>query len=502
MKAFLMFKYRNFDLQQELPWNAQALLQDLELNVLFKAMAHGDDFVCEIAKRTLLSSLRDADTILYRQNVLKDCLKNPTIIKDIYKIAVESLESKKGHYYDIFSIKYPSSILYSSVKLMEVLVGMLKRLKAISDEHAHKFDSEGFTSFFSMLDEELDDEYFEIVQNHLRELRLDHGVLISAELGKGNKGSNYILRKSKEKKQRWIKRIFAKSPPSYSFYINDRDVSGATMLSRLKDRGLNSAANALAQSADHVLGFFRMLRTELAFYVGCLNLHEKLTLLNEPMSFPQPQPLDERKCSFNELYDICLALSIKRKIVGNDLNTANKEIFLITGANQGGKSTYLRSIGISQLMMQCGMYTPAESFSSNLCNGLFTHYKREEDTSMKSGKLDEELSRMSDIVDHVKSNSILLFNESFAATNEREGSEIAGQIICALKEKQIRVFFVTHLYEFAHKLFEKRDDESVFLRAERQTDGERTFKVIEGEPLETSYGEDVYRTIWTVAESV
>lgn len=497
MKAFLMHKDRNFDLRQELPWNDKALLQDLGLNVLFEAMAHGDDYVLEIAKKTLLTNLTDADTILYRQDVLKDCLKNPSIIRDIYKIAIESIESKKGHYYDIFSVKYPSSILYSAVKLMEVLVDKLKRLKAISDENAHKFDSEGFKSFFSMLDRELNAEYFEIVQNHLKDLRLDNGVLISAELGKGNKGRNYILRKSKWKRRSWIARILSTSPPSYSFYIEDRDVRGATELSKLKDRGINHAANALAQSADHILGFSTMLRTELAFYVGCLNLYEQLTLLNEPISFPQPKPFGELNFSCKELYDVCLALSMKRKIVGNDLKASSKEIFLITGANQGGKSTFLRSIGISQLMMQCGMYTPAESFSSNICSGLFTHYKREEDASMKSGKLDEELSRMSDIADHLRTDSMLLFNESFAATNEREGSEIASQIICALKEKRIRVFFVTHMYEFAHRLFEKRIDEAIFLRAERQAGGERTFKISEGEPLETSYGEDVYRSVWS-----
>lgn len=64
---------------------------------------------------------------------------------------------------------------------------------------------------------------------------------------------------------------------------------------------------------------------------------------------------------------------------------------------------------------------------------------------MESGKLDEELSRMSGIVDHISSDSMVLFNESFAATNEREGSEIARQIVSALLEKRIKIFFVTHL---------------------------------------------------------
>lgn len=205
----------------------------------------------------------------------------------------------------------------------------------------------------------------------------------------------------------------------------------------------------LAQSNDHILGFFNVLRTELAFYIGCLNLYEQLSQMGEPVCFPLPVASYERKSSFKELYDVCLALTMKQKIVGNDLNADNKDLVIITGANQGGKSTFLRSIGLAQLMMQCGMFVPAESFCANICDGLFTHYKRKEGATMKSGKLDEELSRMSDIVDHITPNSIVLFNESFAATNEREGSEIARQIICALLEKRIKVFFVTHLYEFA-----------------------------------------------------
>ncbi|HVB72936.1 MAG TPA: hypothetical protein VNE38_05215, partial [Ktedonobacteraceae bacterium] len=260
--------------------------------------------------------------------------------------------------------------------------------------------------------------------------------------------------------------------------------------------GINLVANALAQSTDHILSFFTMLRTELAFYVGCLNVHGQLAQKGEPLSFPLPVAPDERRHSFHGLYDVCLALTMKQSIVGNDVNADKKDLVIITGANQGGKSTFLRSIGLSQLMMQCGMFAPAESFCANVCDSLFTHYKREEDATMKSGKLDEELSRMSNIVDKITSNSMVLLNESFAATNEREGSEIARQIICALLEKRIKVFFVTHLYEFAHGFYDKNMDNAMFLRAERQTDGGRTFKIIEGEPLQTSYGEDLYNRIF------
>jgi len=264
----------------------------------------------------------------------------------------------------------------------------------------------------------------------------------------------------------------------------------------LKDRGVNSVANALAQSADHMDRFLETLRIELAFYVGCLNLSEQLAQMGAPISFPLPMAPDERRHSFTGLYDVCLALTMKQKIVGNDVNADHKALAVITGANQGGKSTFLRSIGLSQLMMQCGMFVPAESFCASLCDGLFTHYKREEDAAMKGGKLDEELGRMSDIVDKITPDSIVLFNESFASTNEREGSEIARQIVSALLERRIRVFFVTHMYEFARGFYDKGMENAIFLRAERQADGTRTFRLIEGEPLQTSYGRDVYVNIF------
>ena len=239
-------------------------------------------------------------------------------------------------------------------------------------------------------------------------------------------------------------------------------------MSALNDRGVNLVANALAQSTDHILSFFQMLRTELAFYVGCLNLHAQLADMEEPMCFPVPAPAGERKLSFSGLYDVSLALSMGQKVVGNDLNADHRDLIIITGANTGGKSTFLRSVGLAHLMMQAGMFVSAKSFSSEVCDGIFTHYKREEDATMESGKWDEELSRMSEIVDNIKTNSLLLFNELFASTNEREGSEIARQIAAALMEKGVKILFVTHLYEFAHRFHDSGMENVMFLRAERR----------------------------------
>ena len=115
---------------------------------------------------------------------------------------------------------------------------------------------------------------------------------------------------------------------------------------------------------------------------------------------------------------------------------------------------------------------------------------------MTSGKFDEELSRMNAVADMLGPHALILFNESFASTNEREGSEIARQIVTALLDSGLKVFFVTHLYPFAYAMEEMNLKSSLFLRAERREDGSRTFKVVEGKPLETSFGEDLYKKIF------
>ena len=115
---------------------------------------------------------------------------------------------------------------------------------------------------------------------------------------------------------------------------------------------------------------------------------------------------------------------------------------------------------------------------------------------MVHGKLDEELVRMSSIVDKVTPNSLLLCNESFASTNEREGSQIATEIVSTLVEKRVGVIYVTHLYELARGFFEMHRGDVMFLRAERLPDGTRTFRMIEGEPRETSYGVDLYAEVF------
>lgn len=516
MRVLLMHRDRDFDLlhpeswnrygrRQEFDrdallrtflWNAPALLQDLELDTLLRSMAGGDEFVFAVAQQALFSGFRsDLDTILYRQAVLKDCIANSAVVRSLYDSMTAIVDETRRHWWGLSS-EYPGSMLYSAVDMMEMFIAVLRQLRKTAEEQQAAFHSEAFTSMFSMLRKELGEEYLAEIKDHLSELKFRKGALVSAQLGDTNEGTNYMLRKPHGKEAKWLDRILGKGPPGYTFRLDPRDEAGGKILTNMRNRGIVRVARALSQAADHVLSFFKMLRTELAFYVGALNLHAHLVSRGMPIVFPTPKNSGERRHEFRGMYDVSLVLTMNRAVVANTMNANLKNLVIITGANQGGKSTFLRSVGVAQLMMQCGLFVGAEAFEAETCPALFTHYKREEDTSMKSGKFDEELSRMSEIADHLVPNSLLLFNESFAATNEREGSDIAGQIVRALLEKGVKIFFVTHLYEFASRYFDERSSRTLFLRAERKEDGTRTFRLIEAQPLETSYGIDLYREVF------
>jgi hypothetical protein len=496
VKVLLMFRDRDFDPKQDLPANAQTLRQDLELDTLLRAMAGDDEFLFDVAHKALLQGLGgDLGAILYRQAVIRDCLKNPAIVRTLYDTVVAAIESKRKNSWGIFS-NYPAAILRGSIELLQIYTRYLRAMREIAQEQAHRFDSEAFRTLFAMLERELGDDYLARIQGHLADLKFPDGVWVSAELGRGNAGANYVLRQANADTRGWFGRLLGQGPRALSFRIADRDQAGATALSELQDRGIHLAGNALAQSADHIFAFFEMLRLELAFYVGCLNLRDRLARIGEPVAVPVPAAATQRRHAFHGLYDVCLALSMQRPVVPNAVDADGKSLVIVTGANQGGKSSFLRSIGLAQLMMECGMFVGADDFAAGVSSGVFTHYKREEDKTLNSGKFDEELDRISQVVDHLRPNALVLFNESFAATNEREGSEIARQIVHALLDTHVKIFFVTHMYDFANGVHAAGRADTIFLRADRQPDGTRTFKLVEGEPLATSFGEDLYRKIF------
>jgi len=492
MKVYLLYRDRDFDNRAALPPGHQDLIQDLELTTLLRAMAAGDKFLFEVSAKALLASLHDPEAIRYRQRVLADCLAQPDVIREMYAVAVGALEDKRQLWGYGGSYQTPPSNLSGAVRHLEGYVARLRQLRKIADDHAGNFRSDGMRTLFATLQRELDDGYFEEISYHLKQLRFRAGVLISAELDRDNSGINFALRASGEARRRWAERLGLGPRTTYSFTLAPRDEAGSQILEDLTSRGINLVANAAAQSADHIGSYFTMLRAELGFYVSCLNLADRLAAKGVPVAVPDPEQPSALTFSCTDLRDACLELQSPDPVVGNDMQGDGKSLVIITGANSGGKSTFLRSVGVAQLMMQCGLFVTAGSYRADAARGIFTHFIREEDPGMTSGRLDNELWRMSAIADHIGPHCLMLFNESFAGTNEREGSEIGHQVVRALLDAQIKVLFVTHRFDFADRFHRRHARSTLFLRAERYPDGRRNYKLAVKGPLPTSFGEDLY----------
>ena len=492
MKVRLLYRDRDLDLDALRPPNADALIEDLELHVLFSAMAAGDRYLFDIAARTVLVGLDDPEAIRYRQAVLADCLASPITVRTMYDIAVEAIEVERKLWGAASG--RPETVLHRSAEVLHLFVASLRRLRHIAETSRPAFRSEGFANLFETLTVELHDAYLRVVEAQLKDLGSGVGVSMSAQLGPGNRTTSLILRKRRH--EGWLERVRVWERTGYSFEVAAQDQAGMEALSELHGRGVALAAGALGQSSEHILDFFRALRAELGFFLGCVNLRDGLQRRGTATCLPEPAPRGVPVLVGRQVRDPCLILSTTEPVIGSDIDAHGRTLVMMTGANRGGKSTFLRALGLAQLMMQAGMFVAAEAFTTDVREGIFTHFRREEDRALRSGKLDEELVRMSAIVDDVTPGGLVLFNESFASTNEREGSEIARQIVHALLETGVRVHYVTHMFDLAQGFQTERASDTLFLRAERLDDGRRTFRLIEGEPLPTSFGEDVYRRVF------
>ena len=487
MKVNLLYKNKNLK-KLEIGEIEENLLKDLGLNIIIEEMSKGDELTKEIATQALIQPLTDQEEIIYRQEIVKDALENINLFKALNRLADDVIESKRKALFWIMN-KKPSSVLFSNVRMLEILIDHLLELKRIF-ENPGRVQSQGLKRLIEDTNKTLTQDYIDRLKQLIKVLEFRETMSFSAKLGIANRLSNFVLR-LKEGKGSFLK-IFSKDK-GYSFTIDERDEAGFRALSEIKDRVLIDIAKLVYTATMSTLRFFEILKEETSFYIAVSNLHKTIKSKGYWVCFPKINN-DFPQRQIQDLYDLSLMLVTNNRIVPNDLYQKDELTTFIVGANQGGKTTFLRSLGIAQIMFQSGLFVPAKNFSSHICSGIFTHFKKEEDINLESGKLDDELKRMDEIVKRVKPHTLILQNESFASTNEQEGSEIATQILKAFKENNIEVFYVTHMYTLAKAFLEKQGVN--YLVVEVDNKGMRTFKLKPGKPLSTSFGKDLFYKVF------
>ncbi len=472
--------------------NGQAVADDLELSVMYDAMAGGDQFIRTVVADVVSRSLTDPEVIEYRQRVVADSCAHPALVRELYAIATDAAGARR---WMVGRDRSARGKLHLSLEPLTKLIGFLRLLRSTSESIASQCDSPGFRGLADRLAATFGEEYLTEVERYLQDLRFEHGFAISAELGAGGGIAGTVLHEPPEQPRR-RQSVFG-NRKRHEVEISDTDESAKLFLSRLVGKSLDPVADVVSHTTDAIVEFFQALRTELAFFIGCSNLFARLHGDGHAMSFPALLPRGSgASFNFRSLRDPAICLSGVPTVAGNSIDGRGKLLTVVTGANSGGKSTFLRSLGAAQIMMQAGMFVLAEAYAADIRDGIFTYFRIEDDSSMTYGRLKEELVRMRDLTTRITPASLVLWNEPLASTSEREAAEILAPITEALVASGVKVVVVTHLYDFAAGLSERGRATDLFLRAERLPDGSRTFRLEIGPPAETSHAMDVYRHIF------
>ena len=283
----------------------------------------------------------------------------------------------------------------------------------------------------------------------------------------------------------------------------------STDVTHILDRAITSMLTRIVKKLKHVLSRHVSVSTatisallpELLYYIHWAEYVEKLQAKGFVMCKPQLLDGEKREMHAAGLYNLKLAQSFMEKnegsdgIVGNNLDfDAEHRIYILTGANRGGKTTITQAVGMAFLLAQGGIYVPAESFAFSPADNIFTHYPADENQTMDLGRLGEESKRFRDIFVEATPQSLLLLNESFSTTSFEEGFYIARDVVRILLKLGVRTIFNTHMHKLAAEIDELNKESSESKGASLITEteaGKRSYRIRVAPPEGLSYARDI-----------
>lgn len=476
------------------------IVKDLNLEILFKSMARTDELILEKVRRVMLIPLQTPEEILYRQEVLRDLRHQDMTLEDLYLCAERQNKALRLYKEEMKSNRAKStkktSELFETLHYLRQGQEELLTIRELLLQQKENWQSEGVKALL----ERLCKMPLESINERLKEadsLITGCEAGYTFQFGGGLKMESAVLNylhPATGVKKSGLESFYLKFVKKNAILIGT-DVAMKEDIAHLAEETLAQIITIFRPYLQNMMLFFEHFCEEIAFYMGVVRFMKRMEPLYITLKMPEPKPKGTTDTEFEYLYELSMALYAQKKPVGNSLKLEDNRMTLITGANQGGKSTFLRSYGIAQVLMQCGMPVPASKFSAPVYTQIFTHFTRSEDEQLSNGRLSEELQRMSNMVEKAVPDSLFLLNESFASTTEKEGSKIAEGIINAFYEKKITTMMVTHLYQLAKKKYEEAKEGSHFLVAERTENGTRTYKMLVGEPTYTSFGTDLFKVL-------
>jgi len=189
---------------------------------------------------------------------------------------------------------------------------------------------------------------------------------------------------------------------------------------------------------------------ELQFYLCCLNFIDRLKA--KGFRFCIPHFPEKKKVAVTAGYDLALAHKVQNAaaIISNDFELNEDEcIFVLSGPNQGGKTTFARAFGQILYLAGLGCPVPAGSAELFLPDRIFTHFSREENPNVNAGRLKDDLFRMKNILQQCSSKSLAIINELFASTTSQDAFVMGKRILDTFLSINCIVLYITHIHELS-----------------------------------------------------
>lgn len=283
-------------------------------------------------------------------------------------------------------------------------------------------------------------------------------------------------------------------------------------LRHLLGRVVEPVRAALAQFDQVTSANLRDLGAELAFLLGAARLVQQLRERGLPMCRPECLPTAERQVELVDAYDLGLAMAAHSTPGAGHPTTVTDivtnlvtfhphagRVWVLTGPNHGGKTTYTRAVGVAQTLFQAGLYVPASSARMSPVDAIFTHFPASEDARPGEGRLDAEAERLATIFRGATRYSLILLNEALAGTSALEALDLARGVVRALRLLGARAIYVTHLHELAAVVDEinatapgdGRVGSLVAVAAPAGGLNARTYRIQPGPPRGTSYAAEI-----------
>ncbi|MCI6014689.1 MAG: hypothetical protein MRZ09_06865 [Coprobacillus sp.] len=269
-----------------------------------------------------------------------------------------------------------------------------------------------------------------------------------------------------------------------------KEINAYFLLEILKDKETlkNTLFNYYDKYNNNLIDLSKYVK-ELKYYVLVKLLFDTVTSLDVPKVKCE---FNDEFTSFKDAYDISLCTS-NIKTIPNDFNISDSEnVQFILGVNSGGKTCYLRSIGINYILALTTGYAFAKEASVMVMKYINTHFPNEENYKVGEGRLVDEINRLKVIENTFSRESISFLNETFSSTSEEKACNLTFNLLEKCEKTKAKVLFVTHQY----KIFDEIHQTNIGFFTPVVTEGTenvRTYKIKKVEKKLLSYVNDILK---------